>query len=84
MKKRKLPVRDGVGTNGQDTALWRHGAAILTARDVSFSLPVRKKLALEIVKEKDGGLRVVDAGKEEVEAGIAWADIGMWSFRVEV
>lgn len=72
-KKRKCPTSEGAADD--ETTRWRHGPALFTARDVSFSMPMRKKLALEIVGDKEGGVRVVDLGKKETEAGMGWADI---------
>ncbi|KAI9716049.1 MAG: hypothetical protein M1828_000516 [Chrysothrix sp. TS-e1954] len=50
----------------------------LTAPDISFAIPVRKKLILELY-ERDtatpGGLRAVNASSGECEAEMAWSDI---------
>ncbi len=40
--------------------------------DVSFSVPVRKKMRLEWVS---GGMRAVN-GEGEIDFGVAWEDIG--------
>ena len=91
-KKRKLSQDGSLGTLKTLNGI-QHGAkhvetgkAICTARDISFSVPIRKKLMLEVVTNTgkgDGGLRVVNSGSENVQLALEWLDIGMlltWVF----
>lgn len=57
-------------------------AACFSTKDVSFSIPQRKKLTLELValvadksNHRTSGIRVVGADGN-VEFGIAWANVG--------
>ena len=61
-KKRKL---DGEGVVG--------GTVLFDFRDLSFSVPVRKKLRLEGLH---GGIRALDA-QGNAEVNISWESIGM-------
>jgi len=50
-------------------------------KDISFSVPLRKKLTLEIVggdkaRGSAGGIRAVNPSSGDVELGLAWSDIG--------
>jgi hypothetical protein len=72
-KKRKLDVPTSV--NGiSDCQVWADKAtrAVHAMPDVSFSVPVRKKMRLEWVP---GGLRAVN-NEGEIDFGVAWVDIG--------
>ena len=72
-KKRKLDVPAGNNHTGSGQA-WanRTARAAYAMPDVSFSIPVRKKMRLEWVPE---GLRAVNS-EGVVDFGVAWADIG--------
>ncbi|KAF2018249.1 Rtt106-domain-containing protein [Aaosphaeria arxii CBS 175.79] len=81
-KKRKLDNSNGNngvqnGTaKGADTAnlLSASTTAWKTYTGVSFSIPQRKKLTLELVSGKGGGVRGIGADGK-VEFGIAWKDV---------
>lgn len=51
------------------------------AQDVSFSIPQRKKLHMEIIKDgpkgASGGIRGVNTTSGAVEFGVSWKDVGM-------
>jgi hypothetical protein len=67
-KKRKLDDGSNVTLGSAATKPWR------TYPGVSFSLPQRKKFALELVGGKDGGIRAMGAG-DSVEFSMAWRDV---------
>jgi hypothetical protein len=46
-----------------------------TYSGVSFQMPQRKKLELQLVSSKEGGIRGVGANGS-VEFGIPWRDVG--------
>ena len=66
-------------------ALLQSGAPYFSAGEISFSIPQRKKLRLEFVR--DAGVRAVTGagmgmgkGGGDYAFGIGWADIGMFFF----
>ena len=72
-KKRKLDVpASNNGTSGGQGWADKTTRAAYAMPDVSFSVPVRKKMRLEWVP---GGLRAVN-GEGEIDFGVAWANIG--------
>lgn len=75
-KKRKLEddTTSAAMTSSVGVA-WDAPAAVIVS-DLSFSLPARRKLSLELVK--DCGIRVTNA-QGEVECRMAFADIGAQS-----
>jgi hypothetical protein len=72
-KKRKLDVpASNNGTGGGRAWADKTTRVACTMPDVSFSVPMRKKMRLEWVP---GGLRAVN-GEGEIDFGVAWPDIG--------
>jgi hypothetical protein len=83
IKKRKIdggaPVQNGDGAKGvvggaladlNSPLQWR-------AEATSFSMPARKKLTLEVVASRKGGVRAVREGVERaVEAAVPWTGVG--------
>ena len=72
-KKRKLDVptsNNGIG----GYKIWADKTTRVAnvMLDVSFSVPLRKKMRLEWVS---GGMRAVN-GEGEIDFGVAWEDIG--------
>ena len=66
-KKRKLEHRP----NGSES--WDKGA-YRTFKDVSFSIPQRKKLSLELGLSPKQGVRAT-SGNGDTEFGVSWADV---------
>ena len=87
-KKRKLngehPANgagDGGGSrNGEDgghmSSEWKK---CLRIPDISFSVPQRKKLSLEIGALKSDGIRAVNPKTQVIEFSVSWKDIGEFS-----
>ena len=53
--------------------------AAFVAPDVSFAVPVRKKLRVEVVaggQGVEGGMRGMDMKTGETEVAVAWGDVG--------
>lgn len=83
-KKRKLdaPV---AAANGAGGGSWADASAQVSWRapDVSFSIPQRKKLTVEIVSSpqgpQGGGIRAVAGAGGNVEFGISWSDVGAFN-----
>ncbi|TKA73383.1 hypothetical protein B0A49_08032 [Cryomyces minteri] len=83
-KKRKLANGDGYVSQGGGPAAailgnWRTAGCYYSAQEISFQIPQRKKLTLELVPaspddESAGGLRGANTEKQ-IEFGIAWRDI---------
>ncbi|KAK4986459.1 hypothetical protein LTR66_000139 [Elasticomyces elasticus] len=78
-KKRKLAPGSVVGDNG-----WQNGDAFYSAAEISFSIPQRKKLTLQLVpawKDRsgrtfEGGLRITDPKAVDAERqGMSWAEM---------
>lgn len=86
LKKRKAVADLGTAGNeaavdGAGTSWTGAGAAECTVADVSVSVPVRKKMRLEFMGDTgkgDGGIRAINASSGDIEAGLAWRDVGMW------
>ena len=75
-KKRKI---DGSAASaGSASGAWadRSARPDFVAPDVSFSIPQRKKLRLECIGSKSGGLRAVSAAGD-LEFGLSWENIGL-------
>lgn len=70
-KKRKLD--DGVNGREHANGLWKAGT-YSTIRELSFTVPQRKKLNLEI-GDKATGLRARNPTTEDVEFGVRWQDV---------
>ena len=84
-KKRKLNAPQGGATGGsaekimfEDWKLSSWGALL----DISFSIPQRKKLRLEIGLLPEQGLRARNVASNEIEFAVRWKDIRKF-FRVE-
>ncbi|KAI9715961.1 MAG: hypothetical protein M1812_005595 [Candelaria pacifica] len=78
-KKRRLEDSNGddiIGLNGNSQA-WRNGEIDITIQDVSFTIPQRKKLTLELttVEADGGGLQARNPVSGELEFGIAWKHV---------
>ena len=72
-KKRKLDVpASNNGTSGSQAWAEKTTRAVRAMPDVSFSVPMRKKMRLEWVL---GGLRAV-ISEGEIDFGVTWSDIG--------
>lgn len=70
-KKRKLDK----GVNGTEnrSGVWKHGS-YSTIRELSFTIPQRKKLSLD-VGNATTGLRATNPTTNEVEFGVNWRDV---------
>jgi len=78
-KKRKFPERNGQQQNGGGSSphmAWRTANASFVAKEISFSVPVRKKLTLEVIEGVEGGMRGVNTTSGDMEVGMAWKDVG--------
>ena len=85
-KKRKLEGahadRNGIYDNGKLTSQEKHvrmntaWSTAYTVQDVSFSVPQRKKLTLQIGLDTKNGIRAVNPKTEQTEFGILMEDIG--------
>lgn len=80
-KKRKLDLShdseiQGDGSMYVDWASDSHSVI----KDISFSIPQRKKLTLEIGKREDQGLRARNPPTGEVEFVVSWKDIRECSY----
>ncbi|KAF2742015.1 Rtt106-domain-containing protein [Sporormia fimetaria CBS 119925] len=74
-KKRKLDDGSGAQNGGTTGSLANASVrAWKTYPGVSFSTPVRKKLTMELVEGKEGGIRGVGSDGS-VQFGIAWRDV---------
>ena len=89
-KKRKL---NGDETNGHEETARKNGAdtGILNAgwttepiEGISFSIPQRKKLLLQVSPEKKEGIRALNPGTKSKEFGVLWKDIGELCFIPEL
>lgn len=81
-KKRKLDEPSGsfaAMAHQQQLAVnggWTSQQSDLTIPDVSFSVPMRKKMEVGLVGGPDGGLKVVEQKAGSVEASMSWLQIG--------
>lgn len=80
-KRRKPggPVEVKEETSSTRPVAWLNQDAAFVAPDVSFAVPVRKKLRVEVVacgKGGGGGIRGVDVKTGAAEVAVAWVDIG--------
>jgi hypothetical protein len=80
-KKVKVENGDGARTTSDASIAWRaDGSTSFTASDVSFVVPVRKKLRFELIGTAedgaDGGVRGINSATGQCEVGISWNDIG--------
>ena len=79
-KKRRLNgdsdanERKTTSNNDEPTSSQWHNAFRIS--DISFSIPQRKKLSLEISAERKEGIRAVNPKTETEEFSIPWIDIG--------
>lgn len=75
-KKRKLHALQGAGDSSERIMLeaWKQGfwGAI---PDISFSIPQRKKLRIEIGFLAEQGLRMRNIATDEIEFAVRWKDI---------
>jgi len=67
----------------QPSVTWKgDGQTTFTATEVSFAVPVRKKLRLELVGMSEdganGGIRGVNNSTGEFEVGLSWSDISQF------
>ena len=90
-KKRKLDQSSHASNNGNGTTILaqRNGAdndiradwdkgTYHSVKDISFSVPQRKKFVLEVGRRRKGqGIRARNASTGRVEFGILWGDIRM-------
>lgn len=76
LKKRKLEVSLRAGVQGQEPShqTWRRGS-YSTVNDLSFSIPQRKKLSLEIGHLETQGLRARNPASGDIEFELSWKDI---------
>lgn len=76
-KKRKLEISRGAAAEvqgqGPTHQTWRNGS-YSTIKDLSFSIPQRKKLTLDIGHLENQGLRARNSAGE-VELVLSWKDI---------
>lgn len=75
-KKRKLEVSLGAETQGQGAShqTWRSGSYSII-KDLSFSIPQRKKLNLDIGHLENQGLRARNTTTGDVEFLLTWKEI---------
>lgn len=75
-KKRKLEVSLRAGVQGQVPShqTWRSGS-YSTINDLSFSIPQRKKLSLDIGHLENQGLRARNPASGDIEFELSWKDI---------
>lgn len=82
LKGYSIPVGATNGTKGSDARTAQvSGDTVFTMAEVSFAVPVRKKLTLEILVGPRGGVCAFNPGTALPEVGVAWKDIGMHLFR---
>ncbi|KAB8606243.1 hypothetical protein FH972_025873 [Carpinus fangiana] len=74
-KKRKMDIPNGNSSQPQRPGDWATRAPVLTVPEVSFSVPMRKKMKVELLAGSDGGLRVVDTKTQSLEASMTWDEI---------
>lgn len=73
-KKRKLVAIRDLEDQGQSHENWKSGS-YCTIQDVSFSIPQRKKLTLEIGNSASQGVRGRNPSSNDVEFTVKWTDI---------
>lgn len=75
-KKRKLEVSLGAEVQGQGPShqAWKSGS-YSTIKDLSFSIPQRKKLTLDIGRLENQGLQARNSTTGDVEFALSWKDI---------
>lgn len=74
-KKRKLEVSLSAEVRGGPSHhTWRNGS-YSAIKDLSFSIPQRKKLTLEIGHLQTQGLRAKNSTTGDVEFALSWKDI---------
>lgn len=75
-KKRKLHALQGAGGSSERIMFeaWKQGfwGAI---PDISFSIPQRKKLRMEVGFSAEQGLRARNVATDEIEFAVRWKDI---------
>lgn len=64
--------------DGSTSSEWKKALQI---SDISFSVPQRKKLSLEIGASKSEGIRAVNPKTQAIEFSVSWRDIGEFSSR---
>lgn len=85
-KRRKLNGNSGrEDSNGlPDRSNGVHSSAMsadwpsVPAIDVSFLVPQRKKLLLQISRKKSEGVRAINPSSKQNEFGVSWSDTGLW------
>lgn len=90
-KKRKLNGEHPTNGAGDEGVLSRNGKDeghvdsewknALQIPDISFSVPQRKKLSLEIGALKSEGIRAVNPKSQAVEFSVPWKDVGEFSLQ---
>lgn len=75
-KKRKLDEAPNGTQHDHSRTPWDTGA-VATISDISFSVPVRKKLRLEIGSQASQGIRATNTQTGDVELQIQWRELGM-------
>ena len=77
-KKRKLNASQSAATEGSNEKMmfedWKP-SSFGALPDISFSIPQRKKLRLEIGFLPNQGLRARNAASDEIEFTVRWRDI---------
>ena len=74
-KKRKLEDAPNGIQNKAGQEAWGTGLAA-TINDISFSVPVRKKLRLEIGSQAQQGVRAASMQTGDVEVEVRWRELG--------
>ncbi len=81
-KKRKLDASRGASGGSAEKIMleaWKEGTWGAT-NDISFSIPQRKKLLLEIGFLPEQGLRGRNVATDEIEFAVRWKDIREFFF----
>ena len=83
-KKRKIDDDAGGDSGSAQLESWASAKPYFATSDVSFSMPQRKKMRLELVREEGrkkgaGGARAMNSASGAVEFGIAWEDVGVFT-----
>ena len=79
-KKRKLneelQVNGKTSKAGNDATILNESWSGQVFEGISFSVPQRKKLFLEISSKRSEGIRALNPSTKETEFGIPWKEIG--------
>ena len=63
-------------SNGTKSETMEADWPLIPAIETSFSVPQRKKLLLQVSRDRSKGIRALNPGNRQVEFGLPWKDIG--------